>query len=58
MTIEDQEDIEKLSVLAVIELVEAKIPKRGVSAPYQYEGPAVALRVTSRGSAALMKRAT
>lgn len=56
--IEDQGDIEKLSVLAVIELVDAIIPKRGVAHPYLYQSPAVVLRLTARGIAVLAKRGT
>ena len=45
VTIHDQDDIEKLSVLAVMGLVEAEIPRRGMSMPYVYQRPAVVHRV-------------
>ena len=47
VTIHDEDDIEKLSVLAVMGLVEAEIPRRAMSMPYVYQKPAVVLRVIS-----------
>ncbi len=59
LSVDDEEDIDKLFVLSATGMLEAEIPKlRRASGPNRYDGTAVVLRVTQQGMAAVSKRAS